>query len=107
MGGADKAALEVDGVTLLERSLAAAVSAHEVVVVGAEVPTSRPVTWTVEDPPSGGPAAAVLAGLDAFTCDPDPVVVLAVDMPPLKATTLARLLWAAQADPDVDRAVLL
>jgi molybdopterin-guanine dinucleotide biosynthesis protein A len=107
MGGADKAALEVDGVTLLERSLAAAVSAHEVVVVGAEVPTSRPVTWTVEDPPSGGPAAAVLAGLDAFTCDPDLVVVLAVDMPRLNATTVARLVWAAEADPDVDGAVLV
>jgi len=107
MGGADKAALEVDGVTLLERSLAAAVAALEVVVVGAEVPTSRPVTWTVEEPPSGGPAAAVLAGLDALTLDPDLVVVLAVDMPRVNAATVARLVWAAEADPGVDGAVLV
>jgi molybdopterin-guanine dinucleotide biosynthesis protein A len=107
MGGADKAALQVDGVSLLERSLAATVSAREVVVVGAEVATSRPVTWTAEDPPSGGPAAAVLAGLDALRLAPDLVVVLAVDMPRVTAATVARLVWAAEADPTVDGAVLL
>jgi molybdopterin-guanine dinucleotide biosynthesis protein A len=107
MGGADKAALQVDGVSLLERSLAATVSAREVVVVGAEVATSRPVTWTAEEPPSGGPAAAVLAGLDALRLDPELVVVLAVDMPRVTAATVARLVWAAEADPTVDGAVLL
>ena len=66
MGGVDKASVEIDGVTLLERSLAATMSALEVVVVGEQVPTSRPVTWTREDPAGGGPAAGLLAGLDRF-----------------------------------------
>ena len=106
MGGADKASIEIDGVTLLERSLAATISAVEVVVVGAQVPTSRPVTWTAEDPPRGGPAAGLLAGLDRFLVTPDLVVVLAVDMPKVNAGTVARLTWAVEADPATDGAVL-
>jgi molybdopterin-guanine dinucleotide biosynthesis protein A len=107
MGGADKAALEVDGVTLLERSLAATIGVAEVVVVGEPVPTSRSVSWTREDPPGGGPAAGLLAGLDRFATPPDLVVVLAVDMPRLDAGTVARLTRAVEADPDADGAVLV
>jgi molybdopterin-guanine dinucleotide biosynthesis protein A len=107
MGGTDKASLEVGGVSLLERALAATLAAREVVVVGAEVPTSRPVTWTREDPPLGGPAAGILAGLAQFDPMPDLVVVLAVDMPKVNAGTVARLVWAVEADPAVDGAVLV
>ena len=107
MDGIDKASIEVSGVTLLERALAATLSAREVVVVGAEVPTSRPVTWTREDPPLGGPAAGILAGLGRFAHVPDVVVVLAVDMPKVNAGTVARLTWAVEADPALDGAVLV
>lgn len=107
MGGVDKASIEIDGVTLLERSLAATMSALEVVVVGAQVPTSRTVTWTREEPAGGGPAAGLLAGLDRFSRAPDLVVVLAVDMPRLNAGTVARLTWAVEADPLLDGAVLV
>lgn len=107
LGGVDKAALEVGGVTLLERSLTATMAAVEVVVVGPEVPTSRPVTWTVEDPPLGGPAAGLLSALGRFAATPDLVAVLAVDMPFVNAGTLARLTWAVEADPDLDGAVLV
>jgi molybdopterin-guanine dinucleotide biosynthesis protein A len=107
MGGADKAAIEVDGVTLLERALAATTTALEVVVVGTRVPASRAVTWTVEDPPSGGPAAGLLAAVDRFGVAPDLVAVLAVDMPRVGAATVARLTWAVEADPSVDGAVLV
>lgn len=107
MGGADKAALEVHGVTLLERALAAVAAAAEVVVVGAQVPTSRPVTWTVEDPPRGGPAAGLLAALDRFDISPALVAVLAVDMPKVTAATVARLTWAVEGDSEVDGAVLV
>ena len=106
MGGVDKASIEIDGVTLLERSLAATMSALEVVVVGEQVPTSRAVTWTAEDPPSGGPAAGLLAGLDRFLVVPDLVAVLAVDMPRVNAGTVARLTWAVEADTGIDGAVL-
>ena len=107
MGGTDKASLEVGGVSLLERALAATLTARDVVVVGDEVPTSRPVTWTREDPPLGGPAAGILAGLSRFVQVPDLVVVLAVDMPKVNAGTVARLTWAVEEDPAVDGAVLV
>jgi molybdopterin-guanine dinucleotide biosynthesis protein A len=107
LGGVDKGSIEVDGVTLLERTLTATMAAAEVVVVGPEVPTSRPVTWALEDPPLGGPAAGLLSALDRFGSAPDLVAVLAVDMPKVGPTTLARLTWAVEADPRVDGAVLV
>ena len=107
MGGVDKASLELDDVTLLERALAATMSALEVVVVGREVPTTRPVTWTIEDPTGGGPAAGLLAGLDRFLRAPDLVVVLAVDMPRVNAGTVARLTWAVEGDEACDGALLV
>ncbi len=107
LGGVDKGSIEVDGVSLLERALTATVTATEVVVVGAEVPTSRPVSWALEDPPLGGPAAGLLSGLDRLRTAPDLVAVLAVDMPRVGAATLARLTWAVEADPAVDGAVLV
>lgn len=107
MGGIDKAGIEVGGVTTLERALAATMSAREVVAVGVEVPTSRPVTWAREDPPGGGPAAGLLAGLDRFASPPDLVCVLAVDMPRVNAGTVARLTGAVQTDPGADGALLV
>lgn len=105
MGGVDKASIELDGVTLLERALAATVTAVEVVVVGEQVPTSRPVTWTREDPRGGGPAAGLLAGLDRFLRPPDLLLVLAVDMPKVTPGTFARLLEAIE--PASDGALLV
>ena len=105
MGGVDKASIELDGVTLLERALAATVTAVEVVVVGDQVPTSRPVTWTREDPRGGGPAAGLLAGIDRFLRPPDLVAVLAVDMPLVGPGTFARLVGSL--DPAYDGALLV
>lgn len=107
MGGVDKASLEVAGTTLLEQALTATAAAGEVVVVGTPVPTSRPVTWAREKPAGGGPAAGLLAGLDAFGSAPGLVAVLAVDMPRVTAGTVDRLRRAVEASPDVDAAVLL
>ena len=105
MGGVDKASIELDGVTLLERALSATVTAVEVVVVGEQVPTSRPVTWTREDPRGGGPAAGLLAGLDRFLRPPDLLAVLAVDMPRVGPGTFARLTGSLL--PPYDGAVLV
>jgi molybdopterin-guanine dinucleotide biosynthesis protein A len=96
MGGADKASIEYDGRTLLEHALDAVIDAGEVVVVGDWVRTHRPVTFTREDPPRGGPAAGLLAGLDAFARPPRQLVVLAVDMPRVTMATTARLRAAAE-----------
>jgi molybdopterin-guanine dinucleotide biosynthesis protein A len=97
-GGLDKASIEVGGATLLERSLAALRDVGDVVVVGDEVGTSRPVTFLREDPPGGGPAAGLLAGLAGFPRAPHLVVVLAVDMPLVTAETVRRLLDSAADD---------
>ncbi len=62
LGGFDKASVEIGGRTLLERALDAVVDAAEVVVVGEQVPTERPVTFVLESPRWGGPVAALLTG---------------------------------------------
>lgn len=96
LDGVDKAGLEIGGRTLLTRALDAVVDAREVVVLGDPVPTERPVTFTRESPRFGGPAAALLTGLDALASVPSYVAVIAVDMPRLTAGTLRRLTEAAQ-----------
>lgn len=103
LGGADKASMEIAGRTLLARALDAVVDAAEVVVVGEQVPTERPVTFTLEDPRYGGPAAALLTGRDALLRTTTRLAVLAVDMPHVGAGTVRRLLAAAG---DRDGAVL-
>lgn len=107
LDGVDKASIEFGGVTLLERALHATLAAVDVVVVGAQVPTSRPVTFTREDPPKGGPAAGLLAGLDRLRPDVELVCALAVDMPRVEAGTVARLTWAVERDDAVDGACLV
>jgi molybdopterin-guanine dinucleotide biosynthesis protein A len=92
MGGDDKPALVVDGVTLLDRVLAAVAGAGTVVVVGDPRPTSRDVTWTREHPVGSGPAAAARAGLDLVTTGI--VVLLAADLPFFTAAATARLVAA-------------
>lgn len=96
LGGADKPALPVGGVPLLERVLDAVSGAEQVVVVGPERPTGRPVRWTREQPPGGGPAAAVAAGL-ALVGAPL-AVVLAADLPLLDRPTVTALLRAVRGD---------
>lgn len=107
LGGVDKGSIEVHGRTLLEHALAATAEADEVVVVGPEVPTTRPVTWTIEEPAGGGPAAGLLAGLDALAVRPDLVCVLAVDMPRFSAATLDRLVDVLTGDDEADAVCLV
>jgi molybdopterin-guanine dinucleotide biosynthesis protein A len=93
MGGGDKTALPVGGVSLLDRALLAVTDARQTVVVGVERPTAAPVRWTQEEPPGGGPAAGLARGL-RMVASPL-VVVLAGDLPFVTAETVARLLAAA------------
>jgi molybdopterin-guanine dinucleotide biosynthesis protein A len=97
LDGIDKAGLEVGGRSLLEWAVDAFRDADEVVVVGPRsVPLARPVTFTREDPPRGGPVAGFLAGVDALLGSPATIGVLAVDMPHVTASTFARLRVAAE-----------
>jgi molybdenum cofactor guanylyltransferase len=92
MGSTDKSALIVDGVTLLDRVLAAVTDAGKVVVVGDSRSTARDVTWTREQPAGSGPAAAARAGLDLVTAGI--VVLLAADLPFFTAAATERLVAA-------------
>ncbi len=95
LDGADKASVEYHGRTLLEHAIEALMDASEVVVVGDPVPTTRPVTFTRENPRYGGPVAALLTGRDALVRTPRTLGVLAVDMPLVSPWTFRRLHEAA------------
>lgn len=72
MGGTDKTAMTVGGRSMLAVARAALAGAGRTVVVG-------PAGDLIEDPPGGGPLAAVAAGL--FRIEAPVVVVLAADLP--------------------------
>ncbi|GAA3300371.1 NTP transferase domain-containing protein [Streptomyces cinereospinus] len=95
LGGADKPGVRVGGRPLLDRVLAACAGARTTVVVAGPRPTARPVTWAREDPPGGGPLAALAAGLPLTGTDR--VVVLSADLPFLGARTVGALLAALDA----------
>jgi len=67
LGGVDKPALRLDGLSLVARVVAAArsVGAVPIVVVGPER-EGIDALWAREDPPFGGPVAALAAGLAAL-----------------------------------------
>ncbi|GCB47646.1 NTP transferase domain-containing protein [Streptomyces sp. NL15-2K] len=95
LGGADKPGVRVGGRALLDRVLAACSDAHSTVVVADPRPTGRPVTWAREDPPGGGPLAALDAGVRHTTAED--VLVLSADLPFLGGATVRRLLAALRA----------
>lgn len=105
LGGVDKPALRVGGRALLDRVLDACRGAGRTVVVGPRRPTARPVRWAREEPPGGGPVAAVDAGVRQTTA---PVVlILSADLPFLTHETVETLLTGLQGaegavliDPD-------
>jgi molybdopterin-guanine dinucleotide biosynthesis protein A len=109
LGGAVKPLLAVEGTALLSRVLAAAAAAQPLIVVGP--PQLSPllpdaVALTSEQPPGGGPVAAIRAGLALVPPEAATVAVLAADLPFLTPGTLSALRTAL--DPaEVDVAVLL
>jgi molybdopterin-guanine dinucleotide biosynthesis protein A len=92
LGGADKPGLRVGGRPLLDRVLTACATATTTVVVAEPRGTARPVRWAREDPPGGGPLAALDAGLRHTSAEH--VVVLSADLPFLDEATVRRLLGA-------------
>jgi molybdopterin-guanine dinucleotide biosynthesis protein A len=74
---------------LLDRVLDACSAAASVTVVGPRRPTPRPVRWTREEPPGGGPVPALLAGLAVGSAEF--VVLLAADLPFLTPAAVQRL----------------
>jgi molybdopterin-guanine dinucleotide biosynthesis protein A len=129
MGGATKPTLTVGGEAMLTRVLRAAAGTSVVIVVGPPelAPNLPPGTLlTCEDPPGGGPVAALAAGLTLLPADATPpptgapsptgtppqaaqppraVAVLASDLPFLLPGAVEALRREACA-PGVDAAVL-
>jgi len=79
LGGADKAGLEISGRTLLDHLLAGLPADVPVVIAGPARPVPRQVTFAVEDPPGGGPAAGIVAALPHVATPA--VGIIAVDVP--------------------------
>lgn len=96
LGGIDKAAVTIGDETLLDRVLAAATDATQIICVGPKRPTSVSVEWTLEDPAGGGPVAALAAGLALV--ETPVVAVLAVDLPFVTRSVVGRLVGACEAD---------
>ncbi|MEV5971847.1 DUF6457 domain-containing protein [Streptomyces sp. NPDC051921] len=122
LGGADKPGLRVGGRPLLDRVLAGCRDAGRTVVVATPRTTARPVEWTREDPPGGGPVAALAAGLRRLTDAPEPaaqaapapvgraapaalVLVLSADLPFFDAATARRLVDALAEAPEAEGVV--
>ena len=101
----DKLAQLVDGEPLLDRTLASLPDDFVVVVVGPVRQVPRPVIFTSEDPPGGGPAAAMIAGLRrALAESADVIVVLPADAP-LGGQAASTLLGRLEDEPSTPAAV--
>ncbi|MGW0930447.1 DUF6457 domain-containing protein [Streptomyces sp. NPDC002644] len=97
LGGADKPGVRVGGRALLDRVLAACEDAGRTVVVAGPRPTVRPVRWAREEPPGGGPLAALAAGLEQTAAEV--VVVLSADLPFLGRDTVRHLVATLATAP--------
>lgn len=92
LGGAAKPLLPVGGRPMLDRVLAAVADAATTVVVGpAGLAVPPGVLRVSEQPPGGGPVAALAAGLTAVDQKADTVAVLAADLPFLTPKAIDRL----------------
>lgn len=107
LGSVPKATLRYQQHTLLERTLAATGFARHIVVVGDLVPPTHrgQILLTREDPPYGGPAAGIAAGVTTLAAagpaQSDYTAVLACDMPHVEAA-IARLVESLPKQADND-----
>jgi molybdopterin-guanine dinucleotide biosynthesis protein A len=96
LDGADKPGVDLNGSTLLDRAVAAARGAARVIVVGPRRDVAHDVEWAQEDPPGGGPVAAIAAALPLLR--EDFALVLAADLPWVGAAVPFLLTAASNTD---------
>src|SRR3954452_6090801 len=96
LGGQAKPQLEGGGRPMLATVLAAVADASARVVVGPAQPVPDDVVLVREQPPGGGPVAALRAGLARV--ETDVVTVLAGDLPFLTPAAIAELRARLRAD---------
>ncbi|TQN44690.1 molybdopterin-guanine dinucleotide biosynthesis protein A [Humibacillus xanthopallidus] len=102
--GSHKPSLEVGGLPMVVRVLEAA-RPRPVLVVGRADDVPDGIPRLVEDPPGGGPVAAIAAGVRQLPAETEVVVVLAADLPFVSAAHLDRLVSAATCDQPAAGAV--
>ncbi|WP_433997151.1 molybdenum cofactor guanylyltransferase [Agromyces marinus] len=97
--------MRVDGDTILERVVAASAAARHRIVVGEAGASRVPpeVRIVREEPPFGGPAAAVATGVASLPAGSDAVLLLAGDLP-FAAEAIEPLLAALETDAAADGA---
>jgi molybdopterin-guanine dinucleotide biosynthesis protein A len=95
--GSDKLAATLHGTPLLDHLLGSLPEEWPVVAVGSPRVTPRRVAWTRENPPGGGPLAAIAAGMEHVATEL--VAVLAGDMP-YAGRAVGALVEALHAAPD-------
>ena len=100
--GSDKTRALLDGVPILDRVLGGLPLDWTVVCVGEQRPVARPAAWCREEPPGGGPVAALAAALPLVSSDV--VVVLGGDMP-YAAGPAPGLVDELRAAPDLEGVV--
>lgn len=101
--GSDKLAARIGPDSLLERALHGLPAGTRLVLVGpvrAELRTDDSITYVREDPPGGGPAAAMVAGLLVVTAaaHPDDLVLVLPGDAPAAGPAASELLAALIAD---------
>jgi molybdopterin-guanine dinucleotide biosynthesis protein A len=95
LGGIDKAMVRIGDAPMLAHVLSACADADRRIVVGPRRPGISAV-WCTEDPPGGGPVAAIAAGV--AVAQAPVVVLLACDMPYTTVQTLRGLVAAMSKD---------
>ena len=100
--GSDKTRAQLAGTALLDHLLDGLPRGWPVVCVGEPRPTSRDVTWCREEPPGGGPVAAIAAALPLV--DGPVLVLLGGDMP-YAAGPAPELVATLAAAPDLDAVI--
>lgn len=105
LGGADKAALRIGDATLLDGVLDALDTVEDIVVVGTARPVRVTVRWTREQPPGGGPAAGLAAGMRLLP-EAATILICACDLVGFTRATANRLLARLAEAPNSDGVVL-
>jgi molybdenum cofactor cytidylyltransferase len=109
LGGRPKSLLQLDGVPLLQRAVAALTGAgvaDVVVVTGFHADQIEPLlatlpVRTIRNPqPQDGPTSSLRAGLVALASPVSAIVVMLADQPLIEAADVAALLDAWRARPD-------
>jgi len=98
--GSDKLVAYLDTRTLLEHALDGIPADTPIAVVGPERPLSRAVTFLREDPPGGGPAAGLVAGLQWALGRHASVIATLPGDAPAGGRAALQLVRALTANPD-------